>query len=229
MIIREGNNMFIGGHVVPNAAFRTAWPGNSIIPLTRNTRRLLTVSSSSANDEEKSTGAQYVKVQGLNENLTYLENFIYLNGQTPVSITDGFSSISSLIVLNTGSTGYNEGIIYVGEGTVTAGVPATVYEQIAIRDGVSHTVRYTVPNRKTLYINKISVSRPSDKYVIVEALKHIENHHIVMDQRAYHEGSAQIEYSVPLVVKSGEVFTVEVQAVGGSADITYVEVYAEER
>ena len=82
---------------------------------------------------------------------------------------------------------------------------------------------------ETVYINKISVSRATDKYVIVEALKHIDNHHIVMDQRAYHEGSTQIDYPVPLVINSGEVFTVEVQSVLGSSDETYIEVYAEER
>ena len=94
---------------------------------------------------------------------------------------------------------------------------------------MSHTIRYTVPKGKTLHINQISVSRATDKYVIVEALKHVREFHIVMDQRAYHEGSTHIEYTVPLVINEREVFTVEVQKVAASAEETYIEVYGEEK
>jgi hypothetical protein len=229
MILREGNNIFIGGHVTPDALFRTAWTGNSIIPLTRNTRRALTVSSSSANDNDKGTGARSIRITGLTDEFVETSGTVDLKGQTGVSISDNFIAIQSIEITDAGSTGYNEGDIYVGEGTITAGVPATAYEKIAIRDGISHTIRYTVPKGKTLYINKINVSRPTDKYIIVEALKHVRDFHIVMDQRAYHQGSTQIEYPVPLVINEREVFTVEVQKVAASAEETYIEVYGEEK
>jgi hypothetical protein len=63
------------------------------------------------------------------------------------------------IVLTAGSGGVNAGIIYVGTGTVTSGVPANIYTTIS-GDGSNQTLQafWTVPADYTAYIYQTNIS-----------------------------------------------------------------------
>ena len=110
---------------------------------------IMTVSSSSAADT-----AQLVLVQGLDSNYNMIQEVVALNGQTGVSTTKSYRRINDLIVIADGAVGN----IYIGTGTVTAGVPANIYNFIFAGDNASHTAVYTVPAGYTLLVQGGSLS-----------------------------------------------------------------------
>src|SRR5210317_2657610 len=85
-----------------------------------------TVSSSNANDTSAGTGARTVQIVGLDGDYNEISETIILNGQTAVTTTNSFLRVNRGVVLTAGSGGVNAGIIYVGTGTVTLGVPANI-------------------------------------------------------------------------------------------------------
>lgn len=109
----------------------------------------MTLSSSSASDT-----AQTVLVQGLDANYNEISEVVALNGQTGVSTVRAYKRINDLIVIADGAVGN----IYIGTGTVTAGVPANVYNFVYAGDNLSHTAVYTVPAGHTLLIYGGSLS-----------------------------------------------------------------------
>ena len=54
------------------------------------------------------------------------------------------------------------GNIYIGTGTVTDGVPATVYERIFDGHNRTESGRYTVPAGRTFYVTHGTISHGSD-------------------------------------------------------------------
>lgn len=105
----------------------------------------LTVSSASANDTAAGTGARTVLLTGLDANWNIQSEIIALNGQTAVTTVNTYLFVQSLQVLTAGSGGTNAGIIYVGTGVVTSGVPATKYLAIQAGYGASRMGVMAVP------------------------------------------------------------------------------------
>jgi hypothetical protein len=64
-------------------------------------------------------------------------------------------------VQSVGSSGYNEGIIYAGTGTVTLGVPANIYAEIPSQYNQTMMAVYTIPNNKTGYMT-LFYAQPDD-------------------------------------------------------------------
>lgn len=228
MIYRDRDNrVLMTGKVTPAASSRTVWTGNSIIPIMEGGEQKLTVSSTSNNDTVAGTGANSVRIIGLTGLLEPIEIESDLNGQTPVSISAGFSFINSIIVTNSGSSLKNEGVIHVGTGTVAGGVPATSYDQIAIGDSIASTIRYTVPTRTSLYINKINLSRHSDHIFEVKVVTFKDGLWSVLDMFSYVETDRPQTYDIPLRIPSGTTFALEV--ISSSSGDVYCKVFAEER
>jgi hypothetical protein len=70
-------------------------------------------------------------------------------------------------VVQVGSGGKNAGILYVGSGTVTAGVPAIIYNTIEIGKNLSQQLIYTVPIDKVLelkYFRFTPVGNPTIQF-----------------------------------------------------------------
>lgn len=153
----------VAAGVIPNARpiFRSAYSNVITSPNTYMVWNLarsytfpasastMTVSSSSTSDT-----AQTVLVQGLDANYNEISEIVALNGQTGVSTVRSYKRINDLIVIADGAVGN----IYIGTGTVTAGVPANVYNFIYAGDNMSHTAVYTVPAGHTLLIQGGSLS-----------------------------------------------------------------------
>jgi len=129
----------------------------------------MTVSSSSANDTAAGTGARTVEVFGLDANYLEVNELITLNGQTPVTTTNSYLRIYRMVIRSAGSSGWNEGDIYIGSGAVTGGVPATIYGRITFDTvygkGENQTLMaiYTIPAGKTGFVKKLhfAVNRSS--------------------------------------------------------------------
>jgi hypothetical protein len=131
----------------------TVWPYSGIIPLPAVALQMK-VSSSSANDTANGTGARTVYVAGLDANHNEIEEIVTLSGQTAVLTVQSFLHINQAYVATTGATLSAEGDIYFGDGVVTAGVPATVYDLIKFDYNQRITGSYTVPAGFTAYLSQ---------------------------------------------------------------------------
>ena len=119
----------------------------------------MTVSSSDTNDTSAGTGARTIQILGLDGNYNEISETITMNGQTAVTTTNSFLRVNRALVLTAGSGGANAGIIYVGTGTVTLGVPANIYTTIN-GDGTNQSLQafWTVPAGYTAYIYQTNIS-----------------------------------------------------------------------
>lgn len=134
-----------------DTAETTIWPTTGLMP--HPTAALqMSVSSTNANDTSAGTGARTVLIQGLDSNYNEISETVTLNGQTAVTTTQSFLRINYAIVMTAGSTKSAAGDIYFGTGTVTLGVPATVYNIIKFNYNNTITGHYTVPAGYTAYL-----------------------------------------------------------------------------
>ena len=112
----------------------------------------LKISSSSANDTAAGTGARTISVQGLDSAYNEISETVTLNGQTPVLTANNFLRVNRMFVIAAGSGNTAAGTIYAGDGTVTAGVPATVYAVISLGENQTLMAIWTVPAGYTGYL-----------------------------------------------------------------------------
>lgn len=127
------------------------WPDGGTIPHP-TAASVLKISSSDANDTSAGTGARTVLVSGLDGDYNTVTETVTLNGQAAVNTTNSFLYVNAFYVLTVGSGGQNAGVIYAGTGTVTSGVPATIYDLIAAGYNNRTTAHYCVPAGYTGYM-----------------------------------------------------------------------------
>jgi hypothetical protein len=151
-IYKFGTNSSVGNSV------ETIWQQGGLYsyPPSAST---MTVSSSDVNDTSAGTGARTVLISGLDASYNEASETIILNGQTAVTTVNTYIRMNRALVLTAGSGGSNAGNIYVGTGTVTAGVPANIYTVIN-GDGSNQTLQafWTVPAGYTAYIYQTNIS-----------------------------------------------------------------------
>lgn len=107
---------------------------------------------------DDATATCQVMINGLDANYMPINEIVTLTGQTAVTTTLSYLRIQNAYVL-ANPTAQN---IYIGVGTVTAGVPATVYERIFNGHNRTESARYTVPAGRTFYITHGTISHGSD-------------------------------------------------------------------
>ena len=131
----------------------SVWPLPILIPFPAAAIQM-TVSSASANDTSAGTGARTIVVQGLDANYNEVTETVTMNGQTAVTMTNALLRVNYAYVLTAGSGNGAAGDIYIGTGTVTAGVPATTYDIIKFDYNVTTTGSYTIPAGYTGYVSQ---------------------------------------------------------------------------
>jgi hypothetical protein len=119
------------------------------------------VSSASANDTAAGTGARTILVAGLDANYAQISEIVTLNGQTQVTTTNSYLRITYTELLTTGSGNGQAGIIYIGTGSATAGVPATIYWQSEVTYNNWSFAGFTVPAGYTAYISSYTITSQS--------------------------------------------------------------------
>ncbi len=127
----------------------------SAIDRTAGTPAAVSVSSTdNTNDAGGGTGALTVRIIGLDAAGNAQVVNETMNGTTAVTTAETWSAVFSVVVLTTGNANGNTGTLYVGTGTVTAGVPAVRMLSVEIGYNISLSGYYVVPLGKTLYIRQ---------------------------------------------------------------------------
>lgn len=197
----------------------SVWPLPSLIAFPAAALQM-TVSSSSANDTSAGTGARTIVVQGLDANYNEVTETVTMNGQTAVTMTNALLRVNYVYVATAGSGNSADGDIYVGTGTVTAGVPATVYDVIKFDYNNTTTGSYTVPAGYTAYVSQglFSTGQAGGSNAVQGRLltRGLDNIRRTAAITTINNGVANYVFEYPLAVP--EKTTIEATAVGSSAN-----------
>lgn len=198
-----------------DTSVETVWPYGGLLGYPA-TAIQLSVSSDNAADTAAGTGARTVYLEGLDTNFNTITETVTLNGQTAVTTTRSYLHINNCYVLTAGSGNSAAGTIYFGTGTVTAGVPATVYDVIQFDYNARVTGSYTVPAGYTAYVSQglFSSGQSSGSGPVTGRLmtRGPNNIRLTAAVTTVNNGAADYAFEYPLVVP--EKTTVEAQAVG---------------
>ena len=195
----------------------TVWPYTGIIPFPAAALQLK-VSSSDANDTAAGTGARTVYVAGLDANYNEIEEIVTLNGQTAVLTTQSFLRVNNAYVATAGSGLSAAGDIYFGDGVVTAGVPATVYDTIKFDYNQRITGSYTVPAGYTAYLVQglFSAGQPGGSAQVVGRLLTIGTDGIRRAAAITTVNNGVADYAFEYPLRVPEKTTIEATAQGSS-------------
>lgn len=117
-------------------------------------------SSDTVNDVFGGANANSIRIIGLDENFTEIEEILRLNAAGNTT-TQEYIRINSIVVEEVGTYSVsNAGIV-----TATASVAGTVQLEIPAGEGVSKSSHYTVPARKKLIMTRIFISVETGKEV----------------------------------------------------------------
>ena len=208
-----------GNNPDSNGALETVWSLSSLY-VYPTSATAMKVSSSSANDTAAGTGARTIRVEGLNANYNEISEVVTLNGHTAVLTTNIFIRVFRSFVVTAGSTNTAAGTIYVGDGVVTAGVPATIYAEIPFGENQTLMAMWTVPNGYTLFLSRTSFSAASNnaaQYVLGKLMARpfggvFRN---VADVTA-NSNSIQYDFEVPIVIREKSDIEARVIALAGT-------------
>ena len=134
-------------------AVSTIWTGSATYAFPAAATVMKVSSANAADVDTSGTGAWKVLVTGLDSSYAVISETVNLNGQTAVNTTNSYLRINSLEVTAAGTGNTAAGIIYIGTGTVTSGVPANVYGIIPAAYNQSTQAVYTVPAGYTAYLS----------------------------------------------------------------------------
>jgi len=193
----------------------TVWPHGGLLAFPSAALQM-SVSSSSANDTANGTGARTVFLSGLDAGHNTISETISLTGQTAVTTVKSYIHVNQCYVATAGSLDSAAGTIYFGTGTVTAGVPATVYDVIQYDYNTRITGSYTIPAGYTGYVSQglfstgqASGSGPVTGRLVTRGTDEIRRTAAIV---TLNNGAADYVFEYPIVVP--EKTTLEAQAIG---------------
>jgi len=203
----------------------TVWPIDGILGHPPSPT-IMTVSSRSADDSASGTGARTVLIEGINGTGGLTTEIVTLDGQTAVNTVNEYDAIERMAVLTVGSGGVNAGLIYIGTGTVTTGVPAVPYSVIGTGDNNSLVGHFTCPKGFTAYLvhGKITVGPTVANNYVIGRLKLRGRDGIVRTAAVttISAGAVDYHFDYPIKLVSGECITATAQ---GSANNNTVSSY----
>jgi hypothetical protein len=180
----------------------------------------MTVSSADADDTSAGTGARTVLITGLDANYAVISETVTMNGQTAVTTTNSFLRINSMLVTTAGTSLANEGIIYIGTGTVTSGVPATIYNVIAAGFNNATSSQYTVPAGYTGYlvVARIGLAQDAGTTLITARTRFVGTNGIALTGPVIvtNNGISTIDFPYPIAI--AEKTRVQGEAIGNAVD-----------
>jgi hypothetical protein len=150
-----------GNNSDTNGTLETVW-SHSTLYVYPTAATAMKVSSTSANDNIAGTGARTVLVAGLDADYNEVSEIVTLTGQTPVLTTTVFLRVFRAYVVTAGANNTAAGTIYIGDGVVTAGVPASLYAEIPLGENQTLMAMWTVPAGYTFYMYRGSFSAASN-------------------------------------------------------------------
>ncbi len=135
----EANNKF-GFNADVSTTFEDIWSAGGNLSYL-SSAETIEIASSSANDTSAGTGAQKVKIFGVDANYVAIEEEVTLNGISDVTTTNSYLRAYRMFITDVGSGEVNEGNII-----ATATTSATVQAQIDADLGHSSMAIVTVPD-----------------------------------------------------------------------------------
>jgi len=202
-----------------DTSMETIWPHGGLLPFPAVALQLK-VSSDSVNDTAAGTGARTVHLSGLDANHSVISETVTLNGQTAVLTTKSYLHVNECYVATAGSLDSAAGNIYFGDGVVTAGVPATIYDIIKFDYNTRVTGSYTIPAGYTGYLSQglfssgqSSGSGPVTGRLMTRGTDNIRRTAAIV---TINNGSADYAFEYPVAIP--EKTTVEAQAVGAGTN-----------
>jgi hypothetical protein len=197
----------------------SVWPLPSLITFPASAIQM-TVSSTSASDAAAGTGARTIVVQGLDTNYNEVSETVTLNGQTAVTMTASLLRVNYAYVATAGSSNSAVGDIYIGTGTVTAGVPATAYDIIKLDYNNTTTGSYTIPAGYTGYVSQglFSTGQAGGSNAVQGRLlsRGLNNIRMTAAITTINNGVANYVFEYPLAIP--EKTTLEATAIGSSSN-----------
>jgi hypothetical protein len=195
------------------------WPLPSLISYP-TTALQMTVSSTSANDTSAGTGARTIVVEGLDADYNEVSETVTMNGQTAVTMTKSLLRVNYAYVATAGSGNSAAGDIYIGTGTVTAGIPATTYEIIKFDYNDTTTGSYTVPAGYTAYLSQglFSAGQAGGSNAIQGRLitRGPNNIKLTAAITTLNNGTADYVFEYPMAIP--EKTTIEATAIGSASN-----------
>jgi hypothetical protein len=161
-LFKYGNSADVNGEI------ETIW-SHSTLYVYPTSAIHMKVSSANANDSALGTGARTVLVSGLDQNYNEISEIVTLNGQTPVLTAALFIRVFRAYVVTAGASNTAAGTIYIGDGVVTAGIPAIVYAEISLGENQTLMAMWTVPAGYTFYVYRgtfTAASNNSSQYIL---------------------------------------------------------------
>ena len=229
------SSVLLSGYVTGHTSdVRDIWPISATtarinIP---ESLRIMSVSSSNSNDTEGGSGAQVINIGGIDRYQEIRSEIIKLNGQTEVKTQFAYTNILNVEVVETGSSGSNEGVIYVGSGTVAAGVPATPYFAMREFTGSAETLCFAIPENyeftvEHIYIVPKTFATTSFNWNIEEQTvapfysKTAAQQKRVLRYSGMYRGPrhSEMHFGFPMMFRAGTVFTMSVSDLNSSGDI----------
>lgn len=114
----------------------------------------LDIVSSDANDTAAGAGARLLLVQGIDENFLTVEEYVSMNGLTPVTTVNSYLGVNRIYVVQTGNAQVNVGDITVTDTAASVGVQAQIPEGAC----VTQQCIYHTPISKTFLMDFINIS-----------------------------------------------------------------------
>jgi hypothetical protein len=181
----------------------SVWPDGGTVPHP-TVASILKISSTSANDAAAGTGARTVFIEGLNGSYNVVSETVTLNGQTEVNTTNSYLYVNQFYVATVGTGESNAGTINAGTGTVTSGVPAVLYDLIAVGFNQRTTGHYCVPAGYTGYMvsGVITAGQASGSTSVTAYLKQHNPDGIlrVGAVTTINNGSIQYDFDPPYII-----------------------------
>ena len=205
--------------------FETIWSG-SVIYTYPPAATLMNISSSDVDDLVGDTGAWNVTIYGLDAGYNFINETLQLNGQNPVPTTLQYLRVYRMITRKSGSTGYNEGIIYLGTGAVVAGAPANKYSIIDANYGQTMQTMFTIPDGFTGYLKRIGITcyttnKAFEVYLRTrpegESWLRKEEYHMISGQTVDHPFTPPM----PIASRTDIEFMGKVDVAGGLTEVNY--------
>lgn len=171
------------------------------------------------------SGARTVLVRGLDENWNLVSEIAVLRGQAEVALTKVKLHPFLAQVMTAGTGGTNAGIIYVGYGTVTAGVPATKVIGVPVSGVNQSRIGFMpVPNGYKAILVKAGASSAGTAAGIVGGLYKLFDG-VWTTGFTFNLGTTYLNYSEPMVFPSFPPKTL-IKIIGTFASATVVEARA---
>ena len=197
----------------------TVWPYTGIVSYPP-VAAIVKVSSTSTLDTSGGTGARTITINGLDADYNEISEVVTMNGQTAVNTVNLYRRVNFASVTTVGSTLSAQGDIFFGVGTVTAGVPATVFNLIKFDYNNTITGHYTVPAGYTAYLvqGNFSAGQDTGTTGVRGRLLTIDSTGIRRTAAVVTVNNSSIEYPFEFPIAIPEKSDIEATATGQSAN-----------